>query len=117
MQPSDPVSSIELFLFTADGCEMLTVYPVNDDGTLGAPIEGEWSDEPAEHTDGGSVAVVTRSGVRREFEITGDQHRDLENEGSYDTLFAHLANGANFSSALTASLLPAPPAPRRGATP
>ena len=104
MSSKDPVVAIELFLFTADGCEMLTVYPVNEDGTLGTPVEGGWSDEPAEETEGGSLSVITKSGARVECPISGNQHRDLEDGGAYDNLLTRLAQGEDFSTALTVAL-------------
>lgn len=104
MPSNDPVVAIELFLFTADGCEMLTVYPVNEDGSLGAPVEGGWSDEPAEETEGGSLSLLKKSGARLECPISGNQHRDLEDGDAYDTLLTRLIQGEDFSTALTVAL-------------
>ena len=111
----DPIVSIELFLFTGDGCEQLTTYPVNHDGSLGQVKEGEWSGEPEAETQGGSITLVRASGAQLEHNISGSDHRDLEDTGEgYEALFTRLIAGEEFPAALAAATTPPPrKAPRR----
>ena len=88
--------------FTSDGCDSTTHYCATDSGRNFRKYgETAWSPhEPDGETVCATVTFLLGHGRREEVELTGDQHRDLEDRELLTAWFTNVVDGEDPYDAL-----------------
>ena len=95
MNTKDRVVSIDVSLTTADECTNNWRYEVDANGNLGPQVDLGWTGDPELETDYVAITLNRESGTTDHIEITGDDHRDIENGDGYEIFLTKLVAGVD----------------------
>jgi len=88
------LQQVNYHLTTADGFELTYSKVPNSSGRTFKQLGTDtWNGEAELHTETVQIEFVWAGGRREDFELTGDQHRDLESWGLENEWLARVSDG------------------------
>ncbi|OGU23766.1 MAG: hypothetical protein A2580_17945 [Hydrogenophilales bacterium RIFOXYD1_FULL_62_11] len=100
-----PLPTFRYSITTKDQCEKTVSYAIDQAGEVTEENDTGWTQEPDAETEFASLDIAWPEGRGDGvLELTGDQHRQLEDEGDFDQLLRWIAAGHDPADALSRAL-------------